>query len=290
MERLPLTSTLRSASGWRYTDFCVAAAPPVVNCGLVGRLTHRDYERVLDLTAAVVDGMAGDDPWFLVADQLNDCLRGTATIFEADLRPEHRASLVAAWAPAGAGDRPFEPRLRAHGGEHPLAPVFAGGELRPLTVDDVVDGRTWRRNSWYQATRRRFDGATRHIGLPLPAPPGSVRAFVVVRSGRDFGARERELALRVQPLLAAVDRHLRALRRIPEAGPDLGLTARELVVLRLLADGLTAAAVGRRLGISPGTVTKHQEHLYRKLGVGDRLSAVLLAQRLGALPPTPTRR
>ncbi|GAA3106217.1 helix-turn-helix transcriptional regulator [Streptosporangium carneum] len=62
---------------------------------------------------------------------------------------------------------------------------------------------------------------------------------------------------------------------------DVGLTPREHDVLRLLCAGLSATAIAHQLGLSPRTVTKHQERLYRKLGVCDRVNAVLLAQRLG---------
>ncbi|WP_407661348.1 LuxR C-terminal-related transcriptional regulator [Frankia nepalensis] len=48
---------------------------------------------------------------------------------------------------------------------------------------------------------------------------------------------------------------------------------------------MTAGATARRLAISERTVGKHLERLYRKLGVTDRLTAVLRAQRLGLLPP-----
>ena len=65
-----------------------------------------------------------------------------------------------------------------------------------------------------------------------------------------------------------------------------GLTGRELAVLRLLADGLTAHAIARRLGVSPLTVRKHLENTYRKLGVPDRMLAVLQAQRLGLVRAT----
>lgn len=58
------------------------------------------------------------------------------------------------------------------------------------------------------------------------------------------------------------------------------LTPREAAVLRLLADGLTAAAIARRLSVSERTIHKHLEHVYAKLSVSDRLSAVLLAQEL----------
>jgi DNA-binding NarL/FixJ family response regulator len=61
------------------------------------------------------------------------------------------------------------------------------------------------------------------------------------------------------------------------------LTPRELTVLTLMAEGLTAAAIARRLGISPRTITKHQENLYRKLGTSDRLGAVLRGLDLGVI-------
>ena len=57
----------------------------------------------------------------------------------------------------------------------------------------------------------------------------------------------------------------------------------------LLADGLTAQAIASRLAVSRRTVHKHLEHLYRKLGAADRLTAVLRAQGRGWLPgPIPS--
>ena len=55
-------------------------------------------------------------------------------------------------------------------------------------------------------------------------------------------------------------------------------------MLALLAEGLTAASIGRRLMITERTVHKHLQHSYTKLGVTDRLGAVLHAQRIGLLP------
>jgi ATP/maltotriose-dependent transcriptional regulator MalT len=66
------------------------------------------------------------------------------------------------------------------------------------------------------------------------------------------------------------------------------ITGREFQVLGLLADGHTAAAIARRLQLSPRTVEKHPERLYTKLGVSDRLAAVLRGQELGILV-TPVR-
>ncbi|MEU7529111.1 LuxR C-terminal-related transcriptional regulator [Saccharothrix sp. NPDC042600] len=65
--------------------------------------------------------------------------------------------------------------------------------------------------------------------------------------------------------------------------PDHGLTEREHKVLTVLAQGLTAEAIARRMDISPRTVHRHLQNVYRKLGTTDRLSTVLRAQSMGLL-------
>jgi DNA-binding CsgD family transcriptional regulator len=61
------------------------------------------------------------------------------------------------------------------------------------------------------------------------------------------------------------------------------LTARELEILQLAAQGLSAPGTAERLVISPGTVRTHLEHIYAKLGVGDKPSAVATGLRLGLI-------
>lgn len=61
------------------------------------------------------------------------------------------------------------------------------------------------------------------------------------------------------------------------------LTRRELVVLRMLAQGHGARDVAQRLGISPNTVRTHAQNLYSKLGCHTRLELVRLAARHGLL-------
>ena len=61
------------------------------------------------------------------------------------------------------------------------------------------------------------------------------------------------------------------------------LTARESEVLVLIADGLSAPAIGARLHLSPATIKSHLRTLYEKLGVSDRAAAVAEAMRQGML-------
>lgn len=58
----------------------------------------------------------------------------------------------------------------------------------------------------------------------------------------------------------------------------------EFDVLRLVADGLTAVAIGHIRRTSPRTVRKHLESIYAKLGYHDRLQAVTYARASGLLP------
>jgi HD-GYP domain-containing protein (c-di-GMP phosphodiesterase class II) len=77
--------------------------------------------------------------------------------------------------------------------------------------------------------------------------------------------------------------------RVRAAGPE-GLTAREVDVLRMLAEGLPNKGIAHRLGISPKTVGNHVERIYTKLGVSNRAAAAMRAMQhglTGAAPSSP---
>jgi DNA-binding response OmpR family regulator/DNA-binding CsgD family transcriptional regulator len=59
----------------------------------------------------------------------------------------------------------------------------------------------------------------------------------------------------------------------------LGLTAREAEVLLWISRGKSNRDIGDILGLKPGTVTKHLEQIYIKLGVENRASAATIAVR-----------
>lgn len=65
--------------------------------------------------------------------------------------------------------------------------------------------------------------------------------------------------------------------------PSGKLTARELDVLRLLAEGLQHEEIGRRLGISSETVRTHLRKASDRLGATTRTQAVATALRLGLI-------
>ena len=66
-----------------------------------------------------------------------------------------------------------------------------------------------------------------------------------------------------------------------QPAPPLGLTPRELEVLRLLIRGSTNAGIGKRLYMSPKTCERHVTSIMRKLGATNRSQAAWIAQQAG---------
>ncbi len=258
-------------------------------------MSARDYQRVLDLTVAVLNSRQATLPWPLVREELGDILDSPAKVLFATRDWPEPDTPVPCPPPTAAVD----PRMRTldetlH--KHPLVAHYRRtGDRSPLTARQLGGGRPWPDADAQSAFERVF-AADHQLALPLPAPDGAGHLIMLGRPGEFYGEREVEFAGRIQPLLAAVVEHMSHARRLPAAawgeGPEdtldraaeYGLTPRETVVLTLLAQSLTADTIGRRLGISPRTAHKHLENVYRKLGTADRLATVLHAREVGLLP------
>lgn len=172
-------------------------------------------------------------------------------------------------------------------GEHPMMPSYlaekSGGLAAPRRLSDVASQAELDRNRAYVEVLRPSGARHQLTVLASPISLPSTRGWAVSRSGSDFPDDALAAARALQPMLALLDATFGGAPPDPDAAEQAGLSPRELQVLRLVAEGFTSNAIGRRLRITSRTVDKHRENIHRKLGRHDRVSVVLRAQELGIL-------
>ena len=93
-----------------------------------------------------------------------------------------------------------------------------------------------------------------------------------------------EALLAPEPTRRLIERYAQA--PAPGEEPKLAdLSERELEVLRLVAQGLSNAEIAEKLYLSHGTVKTHVTRVLGKLGLRDRVQAVVLAYESGLVRP-----
>ena len=85
-------------------------------------------------------------------------------------------------------------------------------------------------------------------------------------------------ARRVRSRLRELGVRRRLVTAEPETSGWAAMTASELAVARLVAEGLTNREVAERLFVSPHTVNSHLRHVFSKLGINSRVELARLAR------------
>ena len=150
-------------------------------------------------------------------------------------------------------------------------PVLDGVSAIKLLTEKGVDARV--------LVLTTFDTDTDVV----PAIEAGATGYLLKDSPRDALVRAVQAAFRGESVLApSVATRLLSQLRAPASDT---LSARELEVLSLIAQGETNRGAAARLFISEATVKTHLLHIYEKLGVNDRAAAVAVGYERGLLVP-----
>ncbi len=159
-------------------------------------------------------------------------------------------------------------------------------------------------NAEHTHSRIVFSPSRQQADGPIPSNPiegqttcvcsfaddkGMLGALVLCRTPRQnpFTHKERFIVKVLEPFITrALGRFFRnnryGLVDSETLRSQYGLTAREIEVVSHVVYGMTITDIATKLTISSGTVKKHLENIYRKMGVNNRMSLMKFAQHFVA--------
>jgi DNA-binding CsgD family transcriptional regulator len=191
-----------------------------------------------------------------------------ASLNDLDVRAQ-RATVIEL-VDRGVPEEPFG-RFWAHFWDSlPCSYTERVGRLRNevMSTGDFYSDRQWHSTGMYTDCMRPA-GVDQELIIPLPAPAGIARRLIFFRSpGQAFTDGECAAAVLLQPHISE------ALRLHARLSAARLLTVRQLELLQLVAAGHDNSVIARRLCLSRGTVRKHLENAFTRLGVSSRTAAV----------------
>jgi DNA-binding CsgD family transcriptional regulator len=270
----------------------------------VPRTEESTLRAALELAARAVSVEHGSGLTTLIGDVALLVGADTASLARIDLDGRDEVAVLWPTSRAGAAVQ----TLAAYpdsAATHPVrAPLLRSVRERrpwilPIQLSEVSSELGWRSTA---LGRDVLGAVTDQLCLPLDYDGTVVTALSLTRFGGVFGPPDRDLlALGARHLRAAVARtrgtRILALRLSPaiawtpvcfahgagsppgepasgtEADRSALVSPREREVLDLVAEGLTDAAIGRRLGLATSTVSKHLHRVYRRHHLGNRAVA-----------------
>ncbi|HET6706803.1 helix-turn-helix transcriptional regulator [Amycolatopsis sp.] len=174
------------------------------------------------------------------------------------------------------------PEFRALAHQHPAFAAHRTGRLRLGTsaaLSDLADQRTLRALPLYTDFYRPR-GTVDQLLCVVQVDDRHGRILTLNRSLPGFSARDRELVDLLAPHVAQAF----AREEPPPVRPDTEvplevLTARERQVAALVTRAASDREIARQLGISPRTVQKHLQQIYRKLDLTSRAELIVRLSR-----------
>jgi len=242
----------------------------------VAWLSGSDYRSILEFLHAGGE-VDGTDPFpEQVLARLRELVPCDAVSYGDFDRDFHREGHV--WRTgvrfAGESRAPVTPAIiEAHARlayQYPYRP-WNPEATHPLRWSDLLSRREWHARDLYWEVCRPLDGEY-ELDLWLATPDGVVGGFGFDISERDFSERDKLVLDTLRPHLVQLWRNAAARRR--ESRSLAVLTRREREILLWVARGKSNREIAAVLYLAPGTIRKHLDNVYDKLGVSNRAGAV----------------
>jgi DNA-binding CsgD family transcriptional regulator len=266
----PAAARIISRSSWGVGE--VVAIRRSTYLRTVARLSGSDYRGILEFVHGAGE-VEGSDPFPVhVLVQLRE-LVPCDTVSYGDFEREGHA-----WRTrvryAGEPRAPVTPAIdEAHGRlayQYPYRP-WSPEARRALRWSDLLSRREWHALDLYWEVCRALDGEY-ELELWLATPDGVAGGFGFDSFERDFSERDKLVLDTLRPHLVQLWRNAAARRR--ESTPLAALTPREREILLWVAQGKSNREIAAVLYLAPGTIRKHLDNVYDKLGVSNRAGAV----------------
>ena len=230
------------------------------------RLNHADYRKFNEAVAALYRLAFAVGPCAAVTAVLERTIGGMASA--ATLRGGEVVDCALSEGELEAPMREITPTImRCH-------PRFQTEKLlgHVLQISDFLSRPAWHNNE-LQEVVRPYLRVEDDLGVHIPLTNGGSFGACILRESRTFREEDRLLFSLLLPHIRTLLEPLPALPNEPARLRALGLTVREQEVLFWISEGKRNAEAAAILGISPGTVKRHLENIYRKLGVENRHGA-----------------
>jgi DNA-binding CsgD family transcriptional regulator len=238
----------------------------------VARLSGSDYRGILEFVHAAGE-VEGSDPFPVhVLARLRELVPCDTVSYGDFDRDGH------AWRTgvryAGEPRAPVTPAIHEAYGrlayQYPYRP-WSPEARHPLRWSDLLSRREWHALDLYWEVCRPLDGEY-ELELWLATPDGMAGGFGFDSFERDFSERDKLVLDTLQPLL--VQLWLNAAERQRDSRSLANLTPREREILLWIARGKSNREIAAVLYLAPGTIRKHLDNVYEKLGVSNRAGAV----------------
>jgi DNA-binding CsgD family transcriptional regulator len=234
----------------------------------MSRIDLADLRNALDALYSVASG-SGEDPFPLEALSAMGSLIGAHTVGYCETpMPAGHGGYELVSRPLAAPSS-LHDTLERWGRQDPTHAVYQRCSIEPIAISDVLSWHDFRRLEIYTQLCREL-GTADSLRVYLPSRADEAWFFFFDRDRRGFGARERMLVQALRPYLTLWRRRWGDAR---PAAATVRLTGREREILDHVAAGRSNAEIARELWLSPHTVRKHLENVYRKLGVNNRTEA-----------------